>query len=238
MTPLSQELWLLAVTGSFLLGGIVWAAILKKRVRQHTATMRELLRREAALRRRFVDLFESSSDAIYTHDLDYKITSWNRAAELLTGYTRDEILTKKISHLLTPESFERAAEMTKLKLQGQASTTYEIDLLAKDGRRIPVEVSTRLIDEEGKVVEVQGAARDISERKKAQEALRCSEQRHRLLFQRNMAELFGAPWTAGSSTATNHLRKSLATPLRRKCFNILRRSFMVTVEAAMRFWPG
>jgi len=183
----SRKLWLLAVIGAFVLGGIVWAAILKKRVRQHTATMRELLRREAALRRRFVDLFESSSDAIYTHDLDYTITSWNRAAELLTGYTRDEILTKKISHLLTPESFERAAEMTKLKLQGQASTTYEIDLLAKDGRRIPVEVSTRLIDEEGKVVEVQGAARDISERKKAQEALRCSEQRHRLLFQRNMA---------------------------------------------------
>jgi PAS domain S-box-containing protein len=184
---LSQELWLLAVISAFVLGGIVWAAILKQRVRQHTATMRELLRREAALRKRFVELFEGSTDAIYTHDLDYTITSWNRAAELLTGYTRDEILTKRISHLLTPESFEPAAEMTNLKLQGQASTTYEIDLLAKDGRRIPVEVSTRLIEEEGKVVGVQGAARDISERKKAQEALRSSEQRYRLLFQRNMA---------------------------------------------------
>jgi len=184
---LSQQLSLPVVIGAFVLGGIVWGAILKKRLRQHTATMRELLRREAALRRQFVDLFENSTDAIYTHDLDYTITSWNRAAELLTGYTRDEVLTKKISHLLTSASIERAAEMTNLKLQGQASTTYEIDFVAKDGRRIPVEVSARLIEEEGKVIGVQGAARDISERKKAQEALRSSEQRYRLLFQRNMA---------------------------------------------------
>jgi PAS domain S-box-containing protein len=184
---LSQELWLLVVTGAFVLGGIVWAAVLRKRVRQHTATMRELLRREAALRKQFVDLFEDSTDAIYTHDLDYTITSWNQAAERLTGYTRDEILTKKICQLLTPDSLERASEMTNLKLQGQASTTYEIDFVAKDGRRIPVEVSTRLIEEEGKVVGVQGAARDITERREAQEALRSSERRYRLLFQRNMA---------------------------------------------------
>jgi PAS domain S-box-containing protein len=152
--------------------------------------MRELLRREAVVRKQFVDLFEDSTDAIYTHDLNYTITSCNRAAELLTGFTRDEMLTKKVSDLLTPGSLERATEMTRLKLQGCASTTYEIELVVKDGRRIPVEVSTRLIAEEGKVVGIQGAARDISERKKAQEALRASEQRYRLLFERNMAGVF------------------------------------------------
>jgi PAS domain S-box-containing protein len=134
--------------------------------------MREFLRREAALRKQFFDLFEDSTDAIYTLDLDYRITSWNRAAELLTGFTRDEMLTKKLSDLLAPGSFERATEMLCQKLQGQASTTYEIELVAKDGRRIPLEICTRLIEKKGKVVGVQGAARDISERKKAQEALR------------------------------------------------------------------
>jgi PAS domain S-box-containing protein len=103
---------------------------------------------------------------------------------------RDEILTKKISDLLPPASIERAKEMMNLKLQGQASTTYEIELIAKDGQRIPVELSTRLIEEEGKVMGIQGAARDISERRRAQQALRCSEHRYRLLFQRNMAGVF------------------------------------------------
>ena len=150
----------------------MWVAILRNRVRHYTGTMREFLRREAALRKQFFDLFENSTDAIYTHDLDTRITSCNRAEELLTGFTRDELLTKKITDLLAPESLERATEMMNLKLQGHASTTYEIELVAKDGRRIPVEVSTRLIEEEGKIVGIQGAARDISERKRAHEALR------------------------------------------------------------------
>ena len=126
----------------------MWVAILRNRVRHYTGTMREFLRREAALRKQFFDLFENSTDAIYTHDLDTRITSCNRAEELLTGFTRDELLTKKITDLLAPESLERATEMMNLKLQGHASTTYEIELVAKDGRRIPVEVSTRLIEEE------------------------------------------------------------------------------------------
>jgi PAS domain S-box-containing protein len=174
---LSQELWLLVVVGAFVLWGIVWVAGLRKRVRQHNGTVREFLRRETALRKQFFDLFEDSTDAIYTHDLEYRITSWNRAAELLTGFTRDEMLAKKLSHLIAPGSLERATEMLNLKLQGQASTTYEIEVVAKDGHRIPLEVSTRLIEKEGKVVGVQGAARDISERKKALEALRLDEAR-------------------------------------------------------------
>ena len=152
--------------------------------------MREWVRREARLRKQFVDLFENSNDAIYTLGLDYGITSWNRAAETLTGFARDEILNKRICDLLPSASVEQAQEMTNLKLLGQASTTYEVELVTKDGRRIPVELSTRLIEEEGKVVGMQGAARDISERRRAQQALRSSEARYRLLFQRNMAGVF------------------------------------------------
>jgi PAS domain S-box-containing protein len=181
---------LLVVIDAFALGAIVCAAMLRRRAREYRRTMREWLQREARLRKQFVDLFENSTDAIYTLDLDYRITSWNRAAETLTGFARDEILTKKISELLPPASIEQAKEMTNLKLQGQASTTFEIELVAKDGRRIPIELSTRLVEEEGKVVGIQGAARDISERRRAQQALLSSEQRYRLLFQRNMAGVF------------------------------------------------
>jgi PAS domain S-box-containing protein len=189
MAP-SLEIWLPAITAAFLGGGIVWGAIFRVRVRQRARTLREWIRREAALRKQFVDLFEDSTDAIFTHDLNYRITSWNRTAETLTGFTRDEVLTKNFADLLTPASLERATDMTKLKLQDYTSTTYEIEFVAKDGRRIPVEVSTRLIAEDGKVIGIQGAARDISERKQAQEALRASEERYRLLFERNMAGVF------------------------------------------------
>jgi PAS domain S-box-containing protein len=158
--------------GAVLLGGIVWVAILRNRVQQHTGTMREFLRREAALRKQYFDLFENSTDAIFTLDLDTRITSCNRATELLTGFTCNELLTKKVLDLLASGSVERASEMLNLKLQDRASTTYEIEFVAEDGRRIPVEVSTRLIEKEGKVVGIQGAARDIRERKRAQEALR------------------------------------------------------------------
>jgi PAS domain S-box-containing protein len=174
---ISQQLLLLVVLGAFVLGGTVWMAILRGRVRQHAGTMREWLRREAALRKEFFDLFEYSTDALFTHDLDTRITASNRAAELLTGFARDEMLTKKLSDLLTPDSFQRATEMLHLKLQGHPRTTYELELVAKDGRRIPVEVSTRLIEKEGKVVGIQGAARDIGERKRAEEALRLEEAR-------------------------------------------------------------
>jgi PAS domain S-box-containing protein len=174
---LSQELWLLLVVGAFALGGIVWAAILRNRVRQDAGTMREFARREAILRKQYFDLFENSTDAIFTLDLDSRITSCNRATELLTGFTRDELVAKMISDLLAPESLQRATEMLSLKLQGQACTTNEIELVAKNGRRIPLEISSSLIEREGKVVGIQGAARDMSERKRAHEALRLDEAR-------------------------------------------------------------
>jgi PAS domain S-box-containing protein len=141
----SLEIWLPALTATFLSGEIVWGAILPTCARQQAGTLREWIRREAAFRKQFVDLFEDSADAIYTHDLDYAITSWNGTAEILTGFTRDEVLTKNIADLLTAESLELATNMTKLKLQGCANTTYEVEFVAKDGRPMPVEVSTRLI---------------------------------------------------------------------------------------------
>ncbi|MGB9488635.1 MAG: PAS domain-containing protein, partial [Terriglobia bacterium] len=82
---LNQDLWVMVVMGAILLGGIVWVAILRNRLRLHTGSMREFLRREAALRKQYFDLFENSTDAIFTLDLDTRITSCNRATELLTG---------------------------------------------------------------------------------------------------------------------------------------------------------
>jgi PAS domain S-box-containing protein len=121
---------------------------------------------------RYRELFENANDIVFTTDLAGTFTSVNRAGEQLSGYRRDETAGMKLSDLMPREYLEQARQMLARKLAGQESTTYEMELVARDGRRVPLEVSTRLIYQDGKPVGVQGIARDITERKRAQEALR------------------------------------------------------------------
>ena len=139
------------------------------------ARIAERKRAEEALREseeRYRELFENARDAIYVHDLEGTYTSVNRAAEELSGYSRDEILGRHFAQFVAAEDLGRVRECLLSKLQTQGETTYEVDVIAKDGRRVPVEVSSRAIYENGVVVGVQGTARDITERKQAQDTLR------------------------------------------------------------------
>ncbi len=141
---------------------------------------------EASLREseeRYRELFENAQDAFYVHDVKGKYLSVNGAAEKLTGYSRDEIIGKNFAEFMAPEYAERIRTNIGKKVKGEGLTAYEIEVLAKDGRSVPVEVSTRLIYEKGIAVGVQGVARDITERKRAEEALRESEERYRELVE-------------------------------------------------------
>ncbi len=129
---------------------------------------------ETALREsedRYRELFENARDAIYVHDLDGNYISINRAAERLSGYRRDEIIGHNFREFVAPEYIRHVRERFCAKLAKKGETTYEVDVIAKDGRRVPVEVSSRAIYENGILVGVQGMARDITERKVAQDAL-------------------------------------------------------------------
>jgi two-component system cell cycle sensor histidine kinase/response regulator CckA len=133
---------------------------------------------EAELRaseERYRELFENANDIVYTHDLQGRFTSINRAGELLTGYTREEALGMNIAHMLDPQFVELAREMMERKMEGDAPATYELPLITKDKRRVVVEISTQLLFREGKPVEVQGLARDLTERRQFEERLRQSQ---------------------------------------------------------------
>jgi PAS domain S-box-containing protein len=129
---------------------------------------------ETALREseeRYRELFENARDAIYVHDLDGIYVSVNHAAEKLSGYTREEIIGHKFSEFIPHEHIKQVRDRFCGKLAQKGETTYEVELIAKDGHRVPIEISSRAIYENGVVVGVQGTARDITERKQAQYAL-------------------------------------------------------------------
>lgn len=120
---------------------------------------------------RYRDLFENANDLIYTHDLEGNFTSLNRAGERITGYSRVDAVGKNIADIVATEFLETARAMTASKMFEDRPTTYELEVIASDGRRVPLEMSTRLIVNDGVPVGVQGIGRDISERRQAQESL-------------------------------------------------------------------
>ncbi|HUP61693.1 MAG TPA: PAS domain S-box protein [Thermoanaerobaculia bacterium] len=133
---------------------------------------------------RYRELFENAHDLVYTHDLEGRVTSMNYAGERILGYSREELMGMRISDLVVPEHLEHGLEQMRRKLSGETQATfYELDVRAKDGRRVSLELSTRLIARDGKPFGIQGIGRDITERK-------ANEARYRVLFERNLAGVY------------------------------------------------
>jgi PAS domain S-box-containing protein len=118
---------------------------------------------------RYRSLLENANDIIYSHDLQGNYLSINRAGEVATGYTRAEILGGlNIAQVVAPEHLERAKRMMERKLHDPTPTVYEVDIIAKDKRRLTLEVSTRISFRDGRPVAVEGVARDVTERKRVE----------------------------------------------------------------------
>lgn len=141
---------------------------------------------EAALRKseeRYRELVENANDIVLTTDLQGNFTSLNKAGELISGYSREEVVRMNMAQFLTPESLSRAFAMIQQKLSDDRPTVYELEMVARDGHLVPLELSTRLIYHGNTPVGVQGIARDITEQKAAAQALRESEERYRGIFE-------------------------------------------------------
>ena len=163
-------------------------------------------RAELALREseeRYRELIENANDIIYTLDLEGNVTSVNKAGELISGYTREELLNMNLGTLLTPDSVAAGRQMLDRKLEGEPRTNYEVDAIAKDGGLITLEISSRLISQEGKPFCIQGVARDISKRRRAEEALREADQRAYEILELHRSD--PVPWYGPGSA--NHLSR-------------------------------
>jgi PAS domain S-box-containing protein len=131
---------------------------------------------------RFEGIFESSRDAIGYVSLDGKIILANESFARLTGYTREELMDRTHRDF-TPAEYQdlQAREVARILQTGQ-STEYEREFLRKDGSRVPVAVTLFMVKgSDGKPGGVAAVVRDITERKRAEQSLRESEQRYRQL---------------------------------------------------------
>ncbi len=131
---------------------------------------------EEALRRseeRYRDLFENAWEPIATVDLEDTITEVNAAFENVLGYAREELLGTNIRDYMTAEGRQTAEVERDRKLSGEEKgTRYEQEFIARDGRSVILEVSTRVIEEDGHAIGVQGTCRDVTARKEAEAELR------------------------------------------------------------------
>lgn len=121
---------------------------------------------------RYQELFENANDMIFTLDLEGNFTSFNRMAVRLTGYPAEQALHMNIFQIVAHEFHEAIEEHLAIDHQPGAvltSHTIEVEIVSPDNRRVPIEVSTRHINENGIASGLQGIARDITERRRIEE---------------------------------------------------------------------
>jgi PAS domain S-box-containing protein len=139
-----------------------------------TAFIQDITERKKAeeIRSRLAAIVDSSNDAIIGKSLDGVIRTWNRGAQALFGYSADEVIGKTISVLLAPgQEGEEPGFLERLK-NGERVEPFETVRRRKDGRNIYVSVTISPIhDSVGRVTGASNVARDISDRKRAEEAL-------------------------------------------------------------------
>ncbi len=129
-------------------------------------------------------IVESSDDAIIGKSLDGIIVSWNRGAERIFGYSAEEMIGRSVSALAWPGREDEMPNMLGRIRGGERVEHFETIRRHKDGRQIAVSLTVSPIrDSSGRVVGASKIARDITERRRAEEALQDVELRFRDLFE-------------------------------------------------------
>ena len=131
---------------------------------------------------RLVSIVETSDDAILSKDLNGVITSWNKGAERLFGYTAEEAVGHSVTLLFPEERHDEEPAILERLKRGERIEHYETVRRRKDGSLIDVSLSVSPIKDGGRVVGASKIARDITERRRAQEQqnLLVGEIKHRI----------------------------------------------------------
>jgi len=122
-------------------------------------------------------IVESSDDAIVSKTLDGRILSWNAGAQRIFGYCAEEVIGQSITIIIPPELHAEERRILEKLRRGDRIDHFDTVRVAKDGRRIPISLTVSPVrDSHGRIVAASKVARDISDRKRAEDALRQSEE--------------------------------------------------------------
>ncbi len=122
---------------------------------------------------RLAALVENSDDAIVGKSLEGIVTSWNRGAEHLFGYSAEEMIGSSIARLIPPDRADDMKGILERIRRDEPVDHYETERLTKDGRRLTVSLTVSPIrDPEGRVVGASKIARDITQQKRMEDGLR------------------------------------------------------------------
>ena len=143
-------------------------------------------RAEAALRHseeRYRRIFEQANDLIVTADLDQIITDCNPAAAAVMGTSREDLIGTSIARWVSDSGYDQTSRMLQHKLEHGGTTRHDLEVISPMGKRLYWEVnSTLALDPSGKPIGLHAIARDVTERKEAEERQRLlvNELNHRV----------------------------------------------------------
>ena len=139
----------------------------------------EITQREAAFRLALLAaIVDSSDDAIVSKTLEGRILSWNQGATRIFGYSAEEVIGRHITLLIPTELHAEEQQILDKLKRGERIDHFDTTRITKDGRRIPISLTVSPVrDENGAIVGASKIARDISERKQFEQALRDADRR-------------------------------------------------------------
>ena len=167
-------------------------------------------RRAMEATQRLATIVESSDDAIISKNLDGIILTWNRGAERIFGYTAEEVIGKSVTILIPPECADEEPGILARLRRGERIDNSQTMRRRKDGALIHISLTVSPIrDSLGRIVGASKIARDISEQKRAEAALRDGERRVQDLLAAIPAAIYTTD-AAGKITYYNEAAVELA----------------------------
>ncbi len=158
----------------FVIGNVLSFGFVSLRREREYRTQLEVTQQELKTsEERYRQLFENAHDGIWIHDLEGNFISANRATEIMTGYTREELYKLNVKSFLSDESLDLAHRIrSKLLNDEPVEQPYEQRVFRRDGSEGYLQIATSVVMDKGKPVGFQHIGRDITEQRRMNENLR------------------------------------------------------------------
>jgi PAS domain S-box-containing protein len=143
----------------------------------------ELFSQVSRLQEQYRVVTDALNDAVFTLNAEARFAFGNAAGERLTGYRLDELLGRPFMDLVAAENLPELTDRFRRAIAGeQISPHVWAELIRKDGRQVPIELSMANLVVDGSIIGCVGVARDISNRQQAEEQIRASLQEKEVLL--------------------------------------------------------